>query len=74
MVQIMAAIKRSTKTGNIESPPFYCQRPLLKLNSFHRRAICDVMVSNKHGGLWRAEKIFTPNGMSVYGLIVCGGR
>jgi hypothetical protein len=37
MVEIMAAIKRITKTANIESPPFYCQRPLLKLNSFHRK-------------------------------------
>jgi hypothetical protein len=38
MVQIMAAIKRSTKTANIESPPFYCQRLVILERNLHRLA------------------------------------
>jgi hypothetical protein len=38
MVQIIAAIKRSTKTANIESPPFYCQRLFILERNLHRLA------------------------------------
>jgi hypothetical protein len=38
MVQIIAAIKRSTKTANIESPPFYCQRLFILERNLHHLA------------------------------------
>src|SRR4030042_1807191 len=38
MVQIIAAIKRSTKTANIESPPFYCQRLFILERNLRRLA------------------------------------
>ena len=38
MVQIMAAIKKSTKTANIESPPFYCQRLFILERNLYRLA------------------------------------